>query len=352
LKKIVFLPPGRWATNIIAHDPNKTIDETSVQRVLTQQGIQVITVNPHEKPWNLLSGSNPYFRALDPLRALKILLIHRNADAIVVVFESGGVVLLLLRWLFRFRPKVVLWDASVGNPWRFLAFVQKIVFKRFDGLMMLTNHQIETLVARHTIRGRMLHLGYNVDESFFHPKYNAIGNYILSVGDDRSRDYDTLLEAIGPLDQFLKLKTRWRSQNTEFTAQIRLEYVSNRLNDMEFRELYGAARFVVLPLREVDSAGGITALFEAMAMGKAVIVTESGVSKDFVTDGLNAIVVPVGDMQALRAAMVRLIENPTLCDTLGRNARAMIDSNFSTRNLASQMATFITSLAIDQKQPI
>ena len=340
-KSVVFLPPGRWPTAVAPVDHDNATDTAAVQRAMTEQGIIVTTINPHEKPWNPLGNSNPYYRGLDVVRAVKVLLTQRNADAVVVVFESGGVFLLLLRRLFFFKPKIILWDASVGNPWRVVTFIQRIVLKRFDGLMMLTTRQMDILRSRHAVPGRMLHLGYNVDESFFHPRHNRDGGYILSVGDDRSRDYATLLKSVQSQTIEVKLKTRWRPAGTDLTSLKPIEFISGRLNDREFRDLYAGAKIVVLPLHDVESAGGITVLFEAMAMGKAIIVTTSGISNDFVIDGVNAIVVPRADAVAMTNAIQNLIDDPNLCETLGRNARLAIEEKFSTHILVDKMTTFI-----------
>ena len=142
----------------------------------------------------------------------------------------------------------------------------------------------------------------------------------------------------------VKLKTRWRPRDIDLAAIKHVEFLSGRLSDREFRGLYAAARFVVLPVHDVESAGGITALFEAMAIGKAVIVTASGISNDFVVDGFNAVVVPQNDATALTNAIQMLHTNPQLCESLGRNARVTIEERFSTRILVEKMTIFIDNI--------
>jgi glycosyltransferase involved in cell wall biosynthesis len=50
---------------------------------------------------------------------------------------------------------------------------------------------------------------------------------------------------------------------------------SQQLSQLGLRDLYSQSRFVVVPLHEVDFDAGVTTLTEAMAMGKAVIVTRT-----------------------------------------------------------------------------
>ena len=61
-------------------------------------------------------------------------------------------------------------------------------------------------------------------------------------------------------------------------------------------------------------------LLEAMGAGKAVVVTESGGPQEMIRDGVNGIIVPIKDSQALAENILRLIENPSLREKLGQEA--------------------------------
>jgi glycosyltransferase involved in cell wall biosynthesis len=60
---------------------------------------------------------------------------------------------------------------------------------------------------------------------------------------------------------------------------------------------------------------------EAMAYGRPVVATAVGGLRDAVSDGETGVVVGVGDIGALRAAVERLLHSSTLADELGRAAR-------------------------------
>ncbi len=66
------------------------------------------------------------------------------------------------------------------------------------------------------------------------------------------------------------------------------------------------------------------ALLEAMSFGLAVIATPVGAIPDVVTDGENGLFVPVGDIEALAAAMRRLAGEPPLLQAMGANARQSV----------------------------
>jgi glycosyltransferase involved in cell wall biosynthesis len=63
---------------------------------------------------------------------------------------------------------------------------------------------------------------------------------------------------------------------------------------------------------------------EAMAADCPVIMTDVGLAGEMVVDGVSGLVVPVGDKDALREAIMRLVASPTLGERLRRNAVASI----------------------------
>jgi hypothetical protein len=127
-----------------------------------------------------------------------------------------------------------------------------------------------------------------VDERFWRPCTDGIGTraYLLAVGAE-ARDYPTLVRALAGLDVDAELAIGTSvlppSGTTDalFGSMLRdtagaVTHVSHarvtvhqQLSHRELRELYAGARFVVVPLLDVDFDAGITTITEAMAMGKA-----------------------------------------------------------------------------------
>lgn len=82
---------------------------------------------------------------------------------------------------------------------------------------------------------------------------------------------------------------------------------------------YARAAVVAVPsLRE----GYGMACAEAMAYGRPVVATAVGGLLDLVEDGVTGLLVPPGDVPALRAAFERLLDDPELRARLGAAARA------------------------------
>ena len=93
------------------------------------------------------------------------------------------------------------------------------------------------------------------------------------------------------------------------------------LSPEDGREVMRSAQFVVLPLMDTELPSGPLVLLDAMAHGKAIVVTEVRGSRDYVTDGVDALVVPPGDSEALAAALRRLDGDSALRHQLGLAAR-------------------------------
>lgn len=87
-----------------------------------------------------------------------------------------------------------------------------------------------------------------------------------------------------------------------------------------------AAADVVAVPSVVDAAGNVdglpNTLLEAMAAGRAVVASRVAGIPDVVVDGVNGLLVPPGDVPALRAALRRLITDDALRARLGAAARA------------------------------
>jgi glycosyltransferase involved in cell wall biosynthesis len=94
--------------------------------------------------------------------------------------------------------------------------------------------------------------------------------------------------------------------------------------DPRLRKLYQTAAIFCLA-SEVENFP--VSLLEAMAAGLAVITTADTGCADVVGDA--ALLVPAGDIAALREALARLMADPALCQALGRAAERRLNDRFS-----------------------
>ncbi len=82
----------------------------------------------------------------------------------------------------------------------------------------------------------------------------------------------------------------------------------------------------ILPLFKFDSPNK---LFEAMMLGKPIIVSDGGNMSNIVKKEKCGLVIPYGDIQAIKKALIRLKNDPQLCKELGKNGRKAYDDKYS-----------------------
>jgi glycosyltransferase involved in cell wall biosynthesis len=106
--------------------------------------------------------------------------------------------------------------------------------------------------------------------------------------------------------------------------------ILGRIDDeSEFHELISQAAVVALPYRSSSPASGI--LVRALATGRAIVGTDVPAMR-VITDGVDGLVVPREDHQALARALRRLSDSPDERDRLGASARRLAATRFTWNN--------------------
>ena len=108
------------------------------------------------------------------------------------------------------------------------------------------------------------------------------------------------------------------------------------------RELYRAFSVFVLSSK---TEGMPNTLLEAMAMGAPVVANPVGGVAEVATDGEEAVFFPVGDVEALAASLLSLLENPERGRSLARRARLRVEAEFSFTARVRRMESLYEELA-------
>ena len=111
----------------------------------------------------------------------------------------------------------------------------------------------------------------------------------------------------------------------------------------EIKEQYGQADIFVLPSIVADNGdqdGIPNVILEAMSMGLPVISTNiSGIS-EVICDGVDGLLMPPNDSQALASAIVKLCQDTQLRKKLGENARKKITVHFNKADKIDKLFKF------------
>jgi glycosyltransferase involved in cell wall biosynthesis len=89
----------------------------------------------------------------------------------------------------------------------------------------------------------------------------------------------------------------------------------------------------------------VSTIQETGAMGKALVVSDNPAIRDFIVPNETCLLVPCGDAAAMRAAIVRLWNDPAMCERLGRNARRFAEETGSPAVYAAKFGAALRRFA-------
>ena len=340
--KMLLLPSIRWQPNWDGFTLGSYPDPVRMYQLLaSEHGIDTTLIDPLGWPWNPLAGRHQVLQGIDPVRAMTILSRHRDADVVLACYEPGAASLLALRRVAGFRAPVAIVEIGLTEEWKLRERLLDFVVPRVDAIYTLASHQVGYIQRRWRTGADVRFIHQHIDTVFYQEAPPPPGGPVLSVGDDHGRDYPTLLAAFAGLDATLLLKS---NQVAPDAAPPGVEVIAGRLSAPSYRDLFRRAQMVVVPLRPMLTASGVSTVLEAMAMGKPLIVSDSPGLRDYVAHDETALVVPCGDAAALRAAMERLLGEPHTRARLGDAARQFAERHCSFPAHVAKLAAALRDL--------
>ena len=122
---------------------------------------------------------------------------------------------------------------------------------------------------------------------------------------------------------------------------------TGRIPNSDMPRLYNRATVFVLP-SIVDASGNTeglgVVLMEAMACGTPCVGSNVGGIPDIVRDGYNGLLIPAGDAAALAEAILRLLTDEKLRQSMGENGRRFIAENYSWVRITDRTVALLRAL--------
>lgn len=222
---------------------------------------------------------------------------------------------------------------------------------RLSGLFP-RHHISNNLQAAETIRrstsifrpGTLSVVRNGIDLDIFSKVASPFGGVprILSVGS---------LLPIKRWDRLLTMARELKRRKLRFMVQVAgdgplrrtLEGQAQELHVADCLEFLGAVRDIPTLLAEAnflvhtsDAEGCPNVVMEAMAAGRAVVATDAGDVRYLIENGVSGFVVSPGDDAALADRAAALLTDQLLCQSMGENARAKAERDFSVHGLVSR----------------
>jgi glycosyltransferase involved in cell wall biosynthesis len=253
-----------------------------------------------------------------------------RSDVILSTVDTVGIPLLFLLRLGVVRRPLVY--VSIGLPER----LARLRWPRLRGVYAAGLRRCARVVSYSQAEARILgdlvapastvvFVPFGVDTDVFAPSSSAENGEVLAVGRDPYRDFALLRDVavrrpelnvriVCSGAQARDLALAPSPPNVTVETDLPLEAVRDRV---------GQASVIALPVRENSYSGATTTLLQAMAMGKACVVslTEALAEGYGLVDGENCRLVPPGDAFALEQAVTALISDKPARAALGRKAR-------------------------------
>jgi len=300
------------------------------------------------------------FLPRDLEQQLRVILHSSKYDLIYSTCQTTTLVLALLRSIGLLKKAVFV---KLERPFKVSA-LSKILLPLFaqghDKILCLSSRVKNQLKDEFSISEQKLSLlNWGPDLSSYAMENNGVetkgAEFFMSAGNS-NRDYNCLAKAFDGIDYPLRIYCSEASAPTlsSIPPNVKIHHnhptATTALSWQALVAEYAKSYAIVIPLdipqNRVDNCPlwGLTSLLDAMAMGKATIMTKHRqVNIDIEKEGIGFWVEP-GDVQAWKKAILYLIENPKETQEMGKRARQLAQHQYNLDIFSKQLAETFKSV--------
>ena len=245
---------------------------------------------------------------------------------------------------------------DIPNPLRTGVKISFPLLKNLD--RWIISNQVDSIISNSQFTKQVIQESYNVNSTVIYPGIEVsrfdevsptIGNSIFTVGQlNKYKNFDILIRAFARLESQvnspLSLEIGGSGPYKERLEEIATEEGVNNnvrflgyLSDSELVSRFEQA-MVTVYLPENEPFGLVPV--ESMAAGTPVIAVDSGGIKETVKHGETGLLVSTASEREILNCLIKFIDSPKLCDSMGAAAREHAISTFSLQNTADGLAEF------------
>ncbi|GAA2135429.1 hypothetical protein GCM10009825_19700 [Arthrobacter humicola] len=293
-----------------------------------------------------------------PMWVVQVLEVYRTGRKYDVVFfwsvaNVALVLALLLKVTFR-RMTIVALFTRISEPKK--ARLLKLVHSRITKIILPPATQREIAELELGIPAeKLIGLPWTTDSEFWSGRGQTPERSMVCAAGGEMRDYRTLVKALEGLDIPCHIagaldtsrQDWWNSSSGECDAgeSIPANVTFGTMPPSQLRAMYAKCRLVIVPLKPTNSDNGITCMNEAWSMGRPVIVSDVEGQRGAFTEGREGLWVPAGDVEALRAAIVSLWNDPERADRMGAAGRLLVEQSKDNRIFSDGISRVIAEAA-------
>jgi glycosyl transferase family 1 len=168
------------------------------------------------------------------------------------------------------------------------------------------------------------------------PMHESTDNGRVFAGGNSLRDYRPLIDAAGEIGAPVDIATS--TLDADDARGYPVNVTARSFARADYDAMLRAASVVVVALEpRTDRSSGQTTYVNAMALGKAIVVSDAPGVRDYIDDGETGVIVPYGDAAALSCAVRALLADRQRRQRLGENARRHALANLTLSGYAERL---------------
>lgn len=248
-----------------------------------------------------------------------------------------------------------IWRAVTQQECRAMERAERVYLRRADHVLTVSEPDRD-FFTRYVVSSKITIIPTGVDTCFFQPRFEdeQPGRLVFTGSMDWMPNEDGIFYFV---EQILP---RIRAQAAETTLCIAGRRPSARLRRLgettpgvqvtgaveDIRPFVHAASVYIVPLR--IGGGTRIKIFEAMAMGKAVVSTTIGAEGLPVSDPENILL--ADEPETFAAAVLRLLGSPPLRKQMGTAARTLVENGFGWNSIGAKFEAVLQEVAAPSPQ--
>lgn len=208
-------------------------------------------------------------------------------------------------------------------------------------ILTLSNISKNIIIREYKVdRNKISRIDFGVDQKFWkYKKWNNKRNYILSVGNDSNRDFESLINAVGK-DYELVIVTKKKFIN--YPKNVR---ILSDIGEIKLKKLYQNAKLTIIPSKKVLSENaGMSCVMQSMACGTPVITSDLLTLKEKFKNQDEILFYRTGSISSLRNMISKNYNNNNLLQKISKNAIKKINTKYNYLKLSEQLNKHILSL--------
>lgn len=276
---------------------------------------------------------------------------------IILVNENVGMSALPMLIISKFFKKINVYLFVMGlyskkKRFRSFKFIHNLMIKllvsQVDYVFFLGKGELEIGKKIHKNHKKLVYFPFAVDENFWRNEYinSQDQKNLIFVGNDGNRNPEIINQLALHFKEF---NFKVVSELSDFDKNIdNLEikpgnWKSNKITDIELKNLYLESKITLIPLHESSQPSGQSVALQSMFLGIPVVIskTKGFWDEDIFINNKNIFFVENNTLEGWVDKINEIYHDNVLLNKVSKNALEICQKNFSLKHFNSQLMKYI-----------